>query len=98
MAMNFEDRLDMMADHNQMIYTSKADKIHDRAGHVRSTQLRYTVERATRYWEFWDQIIKWLEKEMGPINQNWTYEWDHNKYYFYFEREEDKVKFILRWL
>lgn len=59
---------------------------------------RYTVNRATGYWEFWDQIIIWLENEIGPMNQNWTYEWDHNKYYFKFKTEEDKVRFILRWV
>ena len=65
---------------------------------IRSGQLRYAVKRSTGYWEFWDEIVIWLEKEMGPINENWTYQWDDTMYSFKFKTEEDKVKFILRWL
>lgn len=60
--------------------------------------MKYIVSRSTGYREFWDHIVYWLEKEMGPINKNWTYEWNHVGYDFKFKYEEDKVKFILRWL
>ena len=56
------------------------------------------VTRTSEYWEFWEQIVSWLVKEVGPINQAWTYRWDENTYCFYFKYEEDKVKFILRWI
>ena len=41
-------------------------------------------------------LTKWLMENIGVADQNWAYNWMTSK--LYFETEEDKVKFILRWL
>ncbi len=38
--------------------------------------------------------VKWLLKEIGY--KQWSYDWVRKE--FQFKTEEDKVKFILRWL
>ena len=38
----------------------------------------------------------WLDHEVGIENINWCYDWMWSA--FYFRTEEDRVKFILRWL
>ncbi len=48
---------------------------------------------------FWDsdyswEIYSWLQNEIG--SENWDWSW--NKRTLIFANEEDKVKFILRWL
>lgn len=55
-------------------------------------------------------IETWLHYEFGMINGNWDWEWKSecgpglkarsraNVVIFRFENEEDKIKFILRWL
>ncbi len=42
------------------------------------------------------KIFDWLEDEIGIRRLDW--EWDLQNARFYFTREEDKVKFILRWI
>lgn len=45
-------------------------------------------------WSIWKSLHQydWLESEIGY----WNFDFDHK--YLYFKREEDKIKFILRWL
>ena len=42
------------------------------------------------------EILEWLLDEVGERHKTWG--WDLGISKFYFVREEDKVKFILRWL
>ena len=41
-------------------------------------------------------ITKWLLENIGIVNQDWEYSWYLNE--LWFKSEEDRVKFILRWL
>ena len=41
-------------------------------------------------------MLNWLLAEVGERHVNWG--WDLGVMRFYFVHEEDKVKFILRWL
>lgn len=47
-------------------------------------------------------IYRWCNEEFGPCGWTWEYEWDAatdiSGWNFKFESEEDKVKFILRWV
>lgn len=44
--------------------------------------------------EMWD----WLKSEIGKQNIDWKYIVSFFNHEIYFKCEEDKVKFILRWL
>ncbi len=42
---------------------------------------------------------EWLNENVGPLYDNWSIaSGQYGKYHFRFKREEDKVKFILKWL
>ncbi len=48
---------------------------------------------------FWDDLCDWMDDEIGEMN--WNFEWKSvvdGDGVVYFNTEEDKVKFILRWL
>ncbi len=46
-----------------------------------------------------DVIHLWLDSEIGKENTHWAWELDPSGFdEFGFQKEEDKVKFILRWL
>ena len=47
-----------------------------------------------------DELGSWLINTVGENHINWEWWWNmhQNKYLFEFKYEEDKVKFILRWL
>lgn len=40
------------------------------------------------------QMLNWLESEIGERDKDWGW----NLHQFCFKHEEDKVKFILKWL
>lgn len=46
------------------------------------------------------ELADWLLKYIGENHKNWEWWWstDLQSYSFEFKNEEDKVKFILRWL
>ncbi len=61
--------------------------------------LKYEVYYPVSYPNFGGKVQtlrNWLELEIGEEEVDWSYVWGLN--IFYFKREEDKIKFILRWL
>ena len=52
--------------------------------------------RCPREMRFAGSLTKWLLEEIGIADRDWAYNWMNSK--LYFKTEEDRVKFILRWL
>lgn len=44
------------------------------------------------------ELYEQLRKELGAYGKIWRWEYDYKNYTVYFLKEEDKVKFILRWI
>lgn len=44
----------------------------------------------------YDSVSKWMNIEVGFEDEDWIYHWGLGC--MYFKNEEDRVKFILRWL
>lgn len=67
--------------------------------YVDSFPYQVNVDLTDPKWFFCNECKDWLIENIGELYDKWQMDRDqYSKYYFRFKNEEDKVKFILRWL